>query len=516
MARIATLHLAGLERFQSELVAADFRPLDTDLRLWQGPLLACFRSLTGATTMRIRLRDGWPYAWPQVFVDGLTGSHVNAYGEVCLWQPTEDSITWLTFEELKLRLEAWCERVRRGFTAADAALDSHLYFRETLPRILATFDLGALGPAGGFADGANGVLRAVSAHHNLLRRLIPETEAVGAVKLEDDWRGRWFFRESLQFIPRTLDEFRATLTANQRARFDGELMGIVNIQRRPAVAMLVHRTTRSFDVLVIHVERVDGIVRARAIEAAPSDRQSLLLRAGPDAEALATKRVVLFGAGAVGSHAALLLAASGLGVLNVFDAESLRPGNVVRHLGSNLDVGLSKGQVVATRLRASAPWTVIRSSSTSPWSPDELRKVADADLIVEATGNARFAAQLSIVAQEAQVAMASVALYRSGTVARVRLQPASTEIPIYMRETRFGFPEIPPGHDEPAGLEIGCSAPVVNAAPASVMAAAASVSMLAIEAMTARETSDLDIVDVWSPADVAPFHEVGRRRFPDR
>jgi hypothetical protein len=40
--------------------------------------------------------------------------------------------------------------------------------------------------------------------------------------------------------------------------------------------------------------------------------------------------------------------------------------------------------------------------------------------------------------------------------------------------------------------------------------------MLAIEALMARETSDLDIVDVWTPADVPPFDDIGRFRFPAR
>ena len=41
---------------------------------------------------------------------------------------------------------------------------------------------------------------------------------------------------------------------------------------------------------------------AQAIEVAPTDMSFLKLRAGPDADALGEKKVVVFGAGAIGSN----------------------------------------------------------------------------------------------------------------------------------------------------------------------------------------------------------------------
>jgi hypothetical protein len=336
--------------------------------------------------LEIRLADGWPYAWPRVFVDGMTRAHVNAFGEVCLWQPPDDSLAWLTFKDLKSRMEEWCEGALHGFTAADVGVDSHLYFRGTLPRVLATFDLDAFTPQGGFTDGASELLRATSTHRGTLRRLIPETAAVGATKLESDWTGRWFFRERLSSTPRDIKEFRGSLTTRQRTQFDVDVRGVVNVQRQPSVAMLVHQTSDVLDVLVAHVARVNGSVTARAIESAPSDRRSLLLRAGPDAAAIGAKRVVLFGAGAIGSQIALLLAESGLGALSVFDADSLRPGNVVRHLGSSLDVGLPTARSRASDFGSRRPGRRRRTRRCLPGAPmicgDPRRQTSSSRLLV--------------------------------------------------------------------------------------------------------------------------------------
>ena len=68
------------------------------------------------------------------------------------------------------------------------------------------------------------------------------------------------------------------------------------------------------------------------MEAAPMDEENLILRAGPDADTLRSRRVALFGAGALGGHIAVTLAESGAGFLRLVDADVLKPGNVVRHV----------------------------------------------------------------------------------------------------------------------------------------------------------------------------------------
>jgi hypothetical protein len=65
------------------------------------------------------------------------------------------------------------------------------------------------------------------------------------------------------------------------------------------------------------------------------------------------QQVVLFGAGAVGSHLAVRLAECGIGILVIHDTDLLRPGNVVRHVGRRDQVGLPKADVVKTAIPSS-------------------------------------------------------------------------------------------------------------------------------------------------------------------
>ena len=88
---------------------------------------------------------------------------------------------------------------------------------------------------------------------------------------------------------------------------------------------------------------------------ARTDPEVRLLRAGPDAAVLRTKAVALFGAGAVGSQIADLLARSGVGRFLICDDQTLRPGDLVRHAALESGLGRIKGEAVRLRLVQSAP-----------------------------------------------------------------------------------------------------------------------------------------------------------------
>jgi len=83
---VITLDGASLDSFTTELIAAGFEPVrGTNRREWDGPCPQPLAGLTPATSMRIRIRDGWPFRHPHVLVCELPVEHVNAEGVVCLW-----------------------------------------------------------------------------------------------------------------------------------------------------------------------------------------------------------------------------------------------------------------------------------------------------------------------------------------------------------------------------------------------------------------------------------------------
>ena len=78
------------------------------------------------------------------------------------------------------------------------------------------------------------------------------------------------------------------------------------------------------------------------------------------------------------------------------------------------------------------------------------------------------------------------------------------------------YPTVPPGDSEGdfAEPDLGCSAPVNNAPPASVLACASLIAQAAIDVLTQRFEFEDEVIDVYRPLPEAPFDHVGRYRRP--
>jgi molybdopterin/thiamine biosynthesis adenylyltransferase len=267
-------------------------------------------------------------------------------------------------------------------------------------------------------------------------------------------------------------------------------------------------------VVVLRLSRDPGTgeVRSTACEVARVDHDVLVLRAGPDAPTLRGKSVVVFGVGAIGSHLGVLLARSGVGKLTLVDGQRLRPGDIVRHAAPDETVGVPKAYATQLTLRQYAPWTTTTFVAEAPWGPGKIRELCEgADLIVDATGSITFSDLLDRSLVDTEVPLLSVALYRGGDVARVRLVPRNGVRLHERAEPQYRL--IPTGPVEPAPVwETGCAAPVNNAPPASVASAAALAGRWAIELLAERTTESIDIVEVYQPIE-EPFDRIGTQRF---
>jgi hypothetical protein len=251
-------------------------------------------------------------------------------------------------------------------------------------------------------------------------------------------------------------------------------------------------------------------VRVSALEFAPSDEQTLKLRAGRDITRLAAYSVVVFGTGAIGSHLALLLAEAGVGSITLIDKDRLRPGNVVRHAAPVRWVGYLKTEAMKAVMADHAPWTEVAEVTEQPWRPSRVREVIkDQDLVIDATGLAGFSEQLSRLVAEDEGTLVTATLYRQGDVSRVRRQgPGDT--PLWERNDETDYPTIPVGPDQPIYLEPGCSSPVNNASPVSVVASAATAAEVALAAMRGTPQLPDEIIDIFQPLDEVPFDRIGR------
>lgn len=291
MPQVATLDLASLERFQSELVEAGFEPVSGDLRQWEGPIADPLKQFTAAATMKMIFVDGWPFQHPRLFVDGIDQLHMNAHGELCLWHSGAASDEWLTFSGYVGRIEEWARRTKEAnFRPEDFALDAHLAFGRVKSGTMATVELDKLH----LNTAARGI-GIISGRWNKAETVL---EISAGSDGPIDGRGYWL--TDVRTAPRGLDTVRSLLTAAQQKNFDRRHVG-VSERGEPHLFLLAWQRDLGDEALVILAEKRGNEVVAEAIEAAPMDTKYLKLRTGPDAALLADKHVVVFGAGAIGS-----------------------------------------------------------------------------------------------------------------------------------------------------------------------------------------------------------------------
>lgn len=500
----STLHPGELDLLTSDLAEAGFRPVAGDRHRWRGPINAALGRLTSASQMQIEIRDGWPYVHPYLFADGLVGRrHVNALGNVCLWPEAEDRYEeWTRLGAIQTRIAEWVADQEAG--APDPPLDTHLYYTPSARGRLVTLDVDSLMAARRVrrGDGQHGTMRA---------RL---SNDVFEVADKGNLTAMWFWRDSLGAPPATEDRFFDSLTRDQRrayARLTRRLSA-----SRPSIAILLWDDHGQTNALALQmVEARAGRWRAEAVEVARTDASVRYIRSGPDAPALASKTVAVFGIGAIGSEIAMLLARSGVGRLALVDHEVLRPGNLVRHAASGRYVGQVKSKAMAATIADSLPGVRVVSFTGPLWDAALLAPIFEAsDLVVEATGNLAFGDLLSRIAADTGVPLVSGALHREGAIARVRVQVGS-EYPIWARTAATGFPLVPAKAGPAAAVawETGCGAPVNNAPPVAVTAAAALAGATVLDILADRDRREREVFEVYRTIEVAPFDRPGLQTF---
>ena len=507
--------IASLEGFRANLVASGFEPVpDTERRMWRGPVHPAFGGLTDMLSMEVVFDPGWPYRPPRVFVQGLDTNHSTLDGFVCLWRDGELNAEWKTVDGLFSRIEDWCRRAKGGWQDDDLPFDAYLNFKRKWP-LMATFDFESLRTS----IGSWGDLNGVPTNPNLLD--IRPGLANGPPRL----RGLWFRVGQLQAPPpRNLSELPRHLNRSQRKGLGKALarrrettgpqqMGGVDI------IMFAWQRQERTDLLVMACEGVGDKVAAAALVAEPNDERTLRIRAGPDADVLKGRSAVLFGAGALGGHVAVTVAESGVDSLRIVDREILSPGNVVRHVAGNDHVGGPKVNAVEAAIRNHAPWTNVESVTPQAdlyGSQEIAQLIENVDVVIDATGNDAFVHPVARVAEGLGKPLVSGALFRGGLIGRVQRKALETDSSIFDRPESPDYPSIPPGDPEAdfAEPDLGCSAPVNNAPPSSVLACASLIAQAVIDVLTERFELEDEAIDVYRSLPGTPFDRVGRYRRP--
>lgn len=504
---LRTLCPGLLDQFTTDLIRSGFEVVPgTSSRDWEGPAPESLRGHPGGVDrMTIRLRDGWPFLHPHVVLAGANLTHMNGDGVLCLWTEDDNSRSWLSLSGICERIDSFCSARPDGEAAeGDQVRDAFLAFSPNTAGVALLNHADLFG--GPLADGSRGSLHGLSSSATC----IEIRKGRGRPK---HLHGEWYYRESIPLPPRNIEEFARSLTSAQRRSFESGLAKEKAGHRRGLrIALLAWPRANGHDVQVLRMSSEGNMT---SISPAFRDESIRRMRAGPDVKPLGKVEVALFGCGAVGSHLGLVLAKCGLGHLRLFDGGILRPGNVVRHALSTRSVGRSKVEGLAFEVRQAAPWT---ECEVLPGNVHDARMLAEiargADLMVDTTGSAAFLDLIATVADRYAVPLVSAALFRGGSIGRVRRQVPGHDIPIHDRSPGLGFVPIPPGPEPPSLVETGCSAPVNNASPASVLAVASLACQVVVDCVSERRAFSSEVVDVYQPLDTEPFDAIARLQFP--
>jgi molybdopterin/thiamine biosynthesis adenylyltransferase len=211
-----------------------------------------------------------------------------------------------------------------------------------------------------------------------------------------------------------------------------------------------------------------------AFETVGVSQGALMRRSGPVATAVSGKRVVIFGLGALGSAAAMLLAKSGVQYMRFVESDRVRPGNAVRHVAPLRYTGFAKAVITAHEIRAHVPDCKIEQMSET-WDPDKLANiVADAAVVIDATANEPFSFLLNEVAMRAGKTVVYAGAMRRAAVGRIRVVRPGRDACLACYEshaTKGKYPLVPPGEGEEF-FEEGCGVPTVEAPAVDVEAVA--------------------------------------------
>jgi ThiF family len=264
------------------------------------------------------------------------------------------------------------------------------------------------------------------------------------------------------------------------------------------------RGSRS-STLALHVRgRATGQPALRSCDSADTSVAARTLRAGDGAPDLADTKIAIVGLGAVGSFLADLLYRSGVGSLTLRDPETLRPGNVVRHLAGDADVGLPKVRGVEKALRrlALGDRRIDIEESRLTTLAEAVRLLHDHGVVVDATGNARATSLLATAARATKRPVVSVCVQRNGEVLRVDRFP--------LRGDEVHLPALPAVDTTGLPQERGCGSPVSLTPPGAVVAASELASRVAIDEARMTCSYPCTVADVRVAQECSPFDRVGR------
>lgn len=379
----------------------------------------------------IALTDRFPYSPPDVVLPnrhGHTSWHRDARGVLCLWDThAQGDLPWLDVPTLLGRVKEWIENDDAGWANDAPALDLEAYHHphrllrgqrieypllviddwnavaEHWFRVKSPGEYGRMDLAGG-------------------RRLAPKIR-VKSKSRKKKGHGAGNF---LDGVAVDLGEMAAPLVS------DADLLAALGKHRAAAAAvlgagqpvLLVCRYTRlgAVGLIGFWLTRQGGQLIRPYFEVAER-LSSQRRRAGWHAEVVKDRTVAVIGAGSVGAYVTDMLHRSGVRHLLVHDFDTLKPGNLVRHVAPSQYVGAPKAHAVKMVAADRDVAHQINVGTSVRSLGDAVNLLREHDLVVDCTGD-RLTWQLLLAASGiAERRFLHVAVEGHGQYGRVDVCP---------------------------------------------------------------------------------------------
>lgn len=192
---------------------------------------------------------------------------------------------------------------------------------------------------------------------------------------------------------------------------------------------------------------------------------------GGAAEGVIGKRILVIGAGSLGSAVAESLCRAGVLNLGVIDGEALNAGNLVRHALTMADVGHNKAEALARMLNATSPNAAVAGMPfrfTAKVGDEVAANIRSYDVVIDCTGSDDVLDDLATFewGEEKLFISLSMTWRAEGLLA---FCASDAHFPVIDAKDRFARAGAPLVRDEDANVEaIGCWHPVFPADAADV------------------------------------------------
>jgi molybdopterin/thiamine biosynthesis adenylyltransferase len=233
----------------------------------------------------------------------------------------------------------------------------------------------------------------------------------------------------------------------------------------------------------------------------------------PELAGLETSKVLLLGAGSLGSKVAVELAKAGCGAIVLVDHDVYEAGNSVRHELAPLHAGEPKAEALARQLELLNPFCKVlhfrfELGQTAP-STEILEQIAGADLVVETTGQRATTRLCERYCRISGTSLLCASLTRGSRGGDMVLLGPDRCFDCFLLAQQEGqIPTPPRGSEEPPVIPVGCGSPAFSGSGFDSSELASAVTRMAIRATGRTRYPALD--HDWAILDF--LGEPGRRQ----